>query len=312
MIKTLSTTNQGALDDMARRGSLNLRGFTSSVKASRGAFTLIELLVVIAIIAILAAILLPVLDRAKQRAVTTYCLNNMKQLQLAYRMYVDDNSDKLPLNVVNSQYSQFSWITNSVGGTVLFDSIRAGVLYPYNQSAKIYLCPGQITRTVPTPSGEVLKARQQYGNQNIVTGTLEPVTRTCSINYPLGGVTVNGGTIGGPLASGVNALVKFSQIRAPNPGPVQMFVFVDENQWSVDDGDFAVWPTGAGNNWWNMPGSRHNNGSTWSFADGHVEYWKWHGYVVPAAELHYQGAYTPADNSDDLPRVQAATSPIGN
>jgi prepilin-type processing-associated H-X9-DG protein len=82
----------------------------------------------------------------------------------------------------------------------------------------------------------------------------------------------------------------------------------------VDDGCFAMYPAGSGvNEWWNMPGARHNKGMTWTFADGHAEYIRWHGAVVPNAENN--AAYTPytqADpvgTSDDLPRVQAATVP---
>jgi len=315
-MKHLFTTNNGALDDYhSRRARPALSESTPGVKASKGAFTLIELLVVIAIIAILAAMLLPVLDRAKERARTAYCLNNMKELQLAYRMYVDDNNDFLPLNATGGILNGIpSWITNGVA-TVLFDGIRAGVLYQYNQNVKVYVCPGNIVRTVATQGTDVLKARTEYGNSSIVSGTLEPLNRTCSINFPLGGYngTTTPTTPGATLSTGVHAIIKYTDIRAPNPGPTQMFVFVDENEYSVDDGDFAMYPAGSGlNEWFNMPGSRHNKGSTFSFADGHVEYWKWHGTVVPAAELQYGGAYTPADSSDDLPRVQAGTCPLGN
>ena len=89
-----------------------------------------------------------------------------------------------------------------------------------------------------------------------------------------------------------------------------MFVFADENEYSVDDGEFVVAVPGGlhDGTWWNLPGSRHNKGNTWSFADGHVEYWKWHGTAV----LTFPGYYQAADSSDDLARVQACTSPIGN
>src|ERR1700743_3025680 len=91
--------------DPTRRGMLRIPGFK--------AFTLIELLVVIAIIAILAAILMPVLNRAKQRAQTAYCLNNMKQLQIAYLMYVHDNNDTLPYCALGGFWGTVpSWITN--------------------------------------------------------------------------------------------------------------------------------------------------------------------------------------------------------
>jgi len=302
------------MDILSRRKSPAFGGSTPGVKARQRAFTLIELLVVIAIIAILAAILMPVLDKAKQRALTAECLNNMKQLQTCYRMYVDDNNDFLPLNAVGGIVNGInSWITNStVQTTVLFDGIRSGVLYQYNQSDKIYRCPADL-RTIATPATEVLKARIEYGSPGIVANSLEPLTRTCSINFPLGGYN-GAGTAGAGaiLSTGVRAVVKFTQIVSPNPTPAQMFVFVDENERSVDDGDFAMYPAGSGQNiWWNMPGSRHNKGTTWGFADGHVEYWKWHGTVVPSQENNPNYAfYTPADSSDDLSRVQACTCPI--
>ena len=228
---------------------------------------------------------MPVLDKAKQRAWTADCLNNMRQLQMAYHMYVDDNNDRLPLNIVGGGSS---WITNNnVQSTVLFDGIKNGVLYQYNQSVKIYECPAN-RKTISTPGGEVLAARQEYGNPGITSGTLMPMTRTCSINYPLGAST-NGNTQLGGLD--FYPVLKASQMIAPNPNPAQMMVFCDENENSVDDGDFAMYPLGSGENeWWNLPGSRHDKGTTWSFADGHVEYWKWHGTSVLTFTAYYQAA----------------------
>src|SRR5207248_5089679 len=112
------------------------------------------------------------------------------------------------------------------------------------------------------------------------------------------------------LLTGVFPVTKYSQIRPPSPGVSKMIVFCDENEFSVDDGDFATAVVGGPHEgtWWNLPGNRHNNGTTWSFADGHAEYWKWHGTVV----LNFTGYYTTADSSDDLARVQACTSPLGN
>lgn len=280
----------------------NRKRKTERKSAVRNGFTLIELLVVIAIIAILAAILLPVLAKAKERAKMIECLNNMKELQTAYLMYVHDNDDSLPLNAIGGANS---WITNGAEQVnVLLEGIQAGAIYQYNQNPKIYVCPACIVTHHPQNGTDVLKARQEYHNSGITISSQIPQVRTCSINYPLGGFNAKSAM----LLTGVRPLHKYSEIRSPNPGPAQMFVFCDENEYSVDDGCFATYPTGDSHiTWWNLPGSRHNNGTTWSFADGHAEYWRWHGTKV----LKFKGYYQDADDgSDDLSRVQACTCPI--
>jgi len=263
------------------------------------------LLVVIAIIAILAAMLLPALASAKAKARTTQCLSNMRQLQLCWHMFCDDNNDQLPLNGVVSSWPPTgltSWITGNAQTDPATPYIPNGVLFPYNKSLAIYACPVNTTNLIYPANPPIT-----------FSATEGPQARTVSINYPLGGFTASSG-IGGTLATGVNGIIKYPQIGLhPNPGFAQMFVFVDENEHSVDDGDFAIDPLDQNGNptqkrWWNLPGSRHNNGTTWSFADGHAEYWKWHGTAV----LTFTGYYQAADTSDDLARVQAATSPLGN
>jgi prepilin-type N-terminal cleavage/methylation domain-containing protein/prepilin-type processing-associated H-X9-DG protein len=256
---------------------------TVSVKTNRLGFTLIELLVVIAIIAILAAMLLPALTKAKEKSKATQCLNNMKQLQICYRMYVDDNNDTLPPNTSSSSSSTLtnSWVIGDAQSDTTPDNIKQGMLFQYNKSVSLYVCPSDQARTAPKlplyPGGA-------------------PQTRSCSIDYALGS--------GNPAYRGVTPIAKFTGII--NPAPTLKIVFVDENERSVGDGCFGIYPASSGTKaWWNVPGSRHNQGCTFSFADGHTETWRWRGTAV----LTFTGDSQAADSSDDLARIQRATVP---
>jgi prepilin-type N-terminal cleavage/methylation domain-containing protein/prepilin-type processing-associated H-X9-DG protein len=270
------------------------------------AFTLVELLVVIAVIAILAAILLPVLDKAKQRSQTTACLNNMKQLQLSYRMYVDDNNDYLPPNEVIPE-PDVSWVLGNAHTDVTTTNIQNGLIFQYNHQVKIYVCPAN---TLMIPDGN---------------GGYVPQTRTCSVDFALGGYTSPGLAAGSPAQGGmtfkgVTSLAKFNQIQTSSAGVAQKIVFVDEAQNGVDDGCFGIFPESLGNNtWWNIPGCRHdgNRACTFTFADGHAEVWRWHGSAVIADNLlSYSDIWngdatadpqTGPGSSDDLARVEAGT-----
>lgn len=230
----------------------------TSKRQQFNAFTLIELLVVIAIIGILAALLLPALGRAKEQARTIQCLNNMKQLALCGAMYAGDNEDRLTKNwtLMIGSSPPGSWVTGTVRtstGATNVDLIANGLLFPFNKSFAIYQCPDTAA----------------------VAGSL--LVRTVSMQERMGGADSiesahnNVYDLAFALGSDYPMLKKSSQIS--KPAPAVAIVFVDESQNSVDDGIFAMTLT----QWMNAPGTRHAKGCTFSFADGHVERWKWRG-----------------------------------
>jgi prepilin-type processing-associated H-X9-DG protein len=258
---------------------------------------LIELLVVIAIIAILAAMLLPALAKAKAKAQSVACINNLKQLQLGWTMYTHDHNDAFPPNITRAagsfrQNMPGSWVLGNAQMDTTTTNLQSGVLFKDVGAPGVYRCPCDQSTMRNHPG---LRRTRSYSMSWWLNGDTDPTDTISAWVNPTND----------PWDK-----VKLSQLI--HPPPSQIFVFIDEHEQSIDDGLMGV-----GNplelvetvEWYKLPADRHSQGCSISFADSHVEHWRWKwpkkflGHGQPAANR----TQDPQQNDlQDLRRLQAA------
>jgi len=262
-------------------------------------FTLIELLVVIAIIALLMALLQPVLTLAKEKSREVACLNNLKQLQICAKLYSLDNDDFLLPNrfvylldhTVSDGFSEtMTWCPGLAPFDTTTDNIKKGLLFRYNTSTEIYRCPSDKSR-VRTPEGEILNIRR---------------TRSYNLSESINGLPYGGKT------NYIPSFAKESDIDGP--APFELIFFADVHEDSILDSHFGIPPRGwrfgeTPYRWWDLPTGRHSQGGNFSFADGHVEHWRW---ATPKIFTELGQLVRDDGEIEDFLRVQRGVKPDTN
>jgi prepilin-type N-terminal cleavage/methylation domain-containing protein len=288
------------------------------------AFTLIELLVVIAIIAILAAMLLPALNRAKQKAQGIQCTSNLRQVMIGWKIYTDDNNGVFPPNP-DYAVTTAIWVAGGMDfdgshqtisgsaddtNSALMLNPQYSLVGPYLKTARVFKCPAD---------------QSMYGGQSRV--------RSYSMSQAVGpmanGTMVDGSHVAGHWLSTGNAsapggnpfrvYIKDSGIIG-GLSPVDIWVLVDEHPDSINDCAFAVemplgWQNGNPNpmsfNFIDVPSKYHGDSCGFSFIDGHSEIHHWQDAGVipnPTYTGGIGGRVNPAENDPDVYWLASHTS----
>jgi len=292
---------------------------------TRRAFTLIELLVVIAIIAILAGLLMPALSKAKQRAQGVMCLNGGRQIMAAMLMYGNDNTDFFPPNPDDGNtIPGYNWCSGnvSVGAPdefnpdIMKDPERNLLISYLGGNISLFHCPGDrrygtYSGSNPTLQGQSVPAVRTF-SMNQAVGTIDPVFSENGAGH--GGapkLVVNGPWLNNAHDHRANSpwrtFSKFSNIGAP--GPSMLWILLDEDVRNLNDAAFAFGMEAP--EWQDVPGTYHNSGCGFAFADGHSEAHKWQmhgrkevGYITnpsDKADWLWLRARTSADTTGTMP-----------
>jgi prepilin-type N-terminal cleavage/methylation domain-containing protein/prepilin-type processing-associated H-X9-DG protein len=254
---------------------------TPNFRRFRQAFSLVELLVVLAVLGLLASLLLPALHRAQARGGATVCLQQVRQLQIAWLLYTGDHLGTLPLNdaqptggVWRSTPSSWSGPSNA-RVDASDDTLRQGTLMAYlgTGGSAVFRCPADRSSTE------------------------RPRTRR-SRSYALNG----------NLAGRTNERQSVIWVDHAIPTPANLLTFIDEHPESIDDGHFLVWSE-PDERWVNLPADRHGGLGIWALADGHAEHTRWRHPKSWSGRTDYWKSASAGDDRSDLRRLQRRILP---